>query len=232
MRFHVLLAASVAAAFGDLAAEVETWQTVGDGEMAQLRDGPVCAAEEAWQTACVDLDAAKPSHPYTGMGGSLGEASCRVLARLDAARRREVLNMLFTRAGANLSMLRLHVGSSDYSASIYSYDEVPGDVEMKHFSIDHDRKEVIPMVREALAVLASSDTQSVIPGSTGNLTPASPETVVHTEQLSRAEKRALRRAERQARREARRAARQARRAARAAARLAKKLPKYETTDQE
>ena len=60
--------------------------------------------------------------------------------------------MLFTRAGANLSMLRLHVGSSDYSASIYSYDEVPGDVEMKHFSIDHDRKEVIPMVREALAV--------------------------------------------------------------------------------
>ena len=39
---------------------------------------------------------------------------------------------------------------------------------------------------------------------------ASPETVIHTEQLSRAEKRALRRAERKARREARRAARLAR----------------------
>ena len=43
---------------------------------------------------------------------------------------------------------------------------------------------------------------------------ASPETVIHTEQLSRAEKRALRRAERKARREARRAARLARRSAR------------------
>ena len=43
---------------------------------------------------------------------------------------------------------------------------------------------------------------------------ASPETVIHTEQLSRAEKRALRRAERKARREARRAARLARRLAR------------------
>ena len=42
MRFHILLVASVAAAFGVLAAEVETWQTVGDGEMAQLRNGLVC----------------------------------------------------------------------------------------------------------------------------------------------------------------------------------------------
>jgi lipopolysaccharide export system protein LptA len=49
-------------------------------------------------------------------------------------------------------------------------------------------------------------------------TPASPETVVVSEQLTRAEKRALRKAERKARREARRAARLARRKARAAAR--------------
>ncbi len=49
---------------------------------------------------------------------------------------------------------------------------------------------------------------------------ASPETVVRTEELTRAEKRALRKAERQARREARRAARAARRAQRAAAREA------------
>ena len=152
MRTVLLLCAALAASARVGAAEVEVWQTVGDGEMKKLIDGPVTTPEEAWQTACVDLDAAKPSHPYTGMGGSLGEASCRVLARLDPVRRRKVLEMLFTRAGANLSMVRLHVGSSDYSASIYSYDEVPGDVEMKHFSIDHDRKEVIPMVREALAV--------------------------------------------------------------------------------
>ena len=48
--------------------------------------------------------------------------------------------------------------------------------------------------------------------------PASPETVVKSDKLTRAEKRALRRAERKARREARRAARLARRAERAARR--------------
>ena len=74
------------------------------------------------------------------------------------------------------------------------------------------------------------DSADVVPGPTDAVTPASPETVIHTEKLTLAEKRALRRAERQARREARRAAREARRAARAAARLAKQLKKYETTD--
>ena len=67
----------------------------------------------------------------------------------------------------------------------------------------------------------------VAPGATEDLAPASPETVVHTEQLSRAEKRALRRAERLARREARKAARAARRAAREAARIARQAAKTE-----
>lgn len=65
----------------------------------------------------------------------------------------------------------------------------------------------------------------VSPGETRDIVPASPETVIHTEQLSRAEKRALRRAERQARREARKAARAARRAAREAARIARQAAK-------
>lgn len=98
----------------------------------------------------------------------------------------------------------------------------------------HDRQPqrvLIPDDRPVRPLRPSGDSAAVIPDQIGN--PASPETVIHTEQLTRAEKRALRRAERQARREARRAAREARRAARNAARLAKKLQKYEaTTDQE
>ena len=57
------------------------------------------------------------------------------------------------------------------------------------------------------------DSTAVAPDATVD-TPASPETVVKTESLTRAEKRALRRAERKARREARRAARLARRLSR------------------
>ena len=52
------------------------------------------------------------------------------------------------------------------------------------------------------------------PAAPAEVTPASPETVIQSDQLTRAEKRALRRAERKARREARRAERLARRLAR------------------
>ena len=80
----------------------------------------------------------------------------------------------------------------------------------------------------AVAIPVHPDSAAVVPvpiekpKEAEAVTPASPETVVVSKELTRAEKRALRRAERQARREARRAARQARREARRAARKAAK----------
>lgn len=133
-------------------AGVKVYQTKEGGVMRELDVTLPRSPELAWQTPCVDLDTAHASHPYTGMGGSFSEATCHVLARLTPERRREVLEMLFTKKGADLSVVRLHVGASDYSTSIYSYNDTPGDVEMKHFSIAHDEKEIIPMLREALAV--------------------------------------------------------------------------------
>ena len=59
------------------------------------------------------------------------------------------------------------------------------------------------------------DSSAVALVATEEVAPASPDTVIKTESLTRAEKRALRRAERKARREARRAERMARRQARA-----------------
>lgn len=51
-----------------------------------------------------------------------------------------------------LSVGRISVGSSDYSAELYSYDDVPNDLELKHFSIDRDREYIIPMIKEIIAV--------------------------------------------------------------------------------
>ncbi|MBQ1753965.1 MAG: hypothetical protein II002_03420, partial [Bacteroidales bacterium] len=64
------------------------------------------------------------------------------------------------------------------------------------------------------AVVPSSVEKIEKPVAPAEVTPASPETVIQSDQLTRAEKRALRRAERKARREARRAERLARRLAR------------------
>lgn len=100
----------------------------------------------------VDLDAAKPRHEFLGLGVSFPESSCHLLMTMDAARRRDVLERVFGKSGAGLSVGRVHCGASDYSRHFYTYDDIPGDTGLVHFSIDPDRAEVIPVIKEAMEI--------------------------------------------------------------------------------
>lgn len=53
-------------------------------------------------------------------------------------------------------MTRTHIGNCDFSVTNYSYDPVPGDVKLEHFSIEPDRKYLRPVIKQALA-LPSAD---------------------------------------------------------------------------
>lgn len=100
----------------------------------------------------IDLDAAVERQSFRGLGGSFAEASCFTLMRLSAEKRAAAFEMLFGKTGLRLSIGRIHCAASDYSIHLYSYDSVPGDVTLKSFSIDDDRKWVLPAIREALKV--------------------------------------------------------------------------------
>lgn len=151
-RLPLLLSAfATAQAVG--AMTVEVYQTRAGGARTALSPSVVHeSSEEAWMTPCVDLDAAAPSHPYLGLGGSFAEASCDLLMALPTAQRREILEALFTSKGAGLTMGRLHVGSSDYSNSLRTYDDGPEDPTLARFSIDADRRSILPVVKEALSI--------------------------------------------------------------------------------
>jgi len=41
------------------------------------------------------------------------------------------------------------MNSCDFSLGNYACTEVDGDVELKHFSIDRDRRALLPMIKEA-----------------------------------------------------------------------------------
>ena len=51
-----------------------------------------------------------------------------------------------------LSVGRVCVGASDYSTSVYSFDEGAPDPELTRFSIEHDRAYILPMLAEARKV--------------------------------------------------------------------------------
>ncbi|MEI7981466.1 MAG: glycoside hydrolase family 30 protein [Bacteroidota bacterium] len=87
----------------------------------------------------------------TGFGGSFTEASAWLLNKLSRKNRDLILDAYFGTDGARYSLTRTHINSCDFSLGNYSYAPVKGDKELEHFSIDEDRDDIIPMIRDAMA---------------------------------------------------------------------------------
>jgi glucosylceramidase len=54
-----------------------------------------------------------------------------------------------------VSYLRISIGASDLDSAVFSYDDMPPgqtDVELEHFSLDPDRRNLIPILKEILAI--------------------------------------------------------------------------------
>lgn len=87
----------------------------------------------------------------SGFGGAFTEASAHLLNQMTPKKRTEILDAYFSRKGANYSLTRTHMNSCDFSLSNYSYTPVKGDLHLEHFSIEEDREDLIPMIKDALA---------------------------------------------------------------------------------
>lgn len=89
---------------------------------------------------------------YEGFGVAITGSSCYMLNSMPSDERRELLGRLYSKDGIGLSVARLTIGSSDYSAELYSYDDTPFDTDLSHFSIERDKAYIIPMIKEILEV--------------------------------------------------------------------------------
>jgi len=91
-------------------------------------------------------------HKFNGFGVAITGSSCYNLSIMKNEERRTLLKKIYSEEGLGLNIGRLSVGASDYSAEIYSYDDVPFDTELKYFSIVRDQKYIIPMIKEILEI--------------------------------------------------------------------------------
>jgi O-Glycosyl hydrolase len=65
-----------------------------------------------------------------------------------------LLQELFTTDSTfiGISYLRISVGSSDLSTSVFSYDDIAGDTALTHFNINAGDKELIPVLQKIIAL--------------------------------------------------------------------------------
>jgi glucosylceramidase len=133
----------------DASGQVKVWSTYRDRRHAP---GEPLAWKPAGQVAAeaIALDPAAPKQEVLGFGGAMTDATCYVLSQMSAAERTPLMREIFAPDEMAMNVCRTCIGASDYSRTVYSFDDSPEpDPELKRFSIDHDKAYILPMLREA-----------------------------------------------------------------------------------
>jgi glucosylceramidase len=147
-----LVACAAAPAAADTSAHV--WVTSPDGALKMADRGSAAFAPGGSGELTVSVDPSRVYQRMDGFGASITDSSAHVLYRLDSRHRAAAMRDLF--AADKLSFLRQPMGSSDFvDGPHYTYDDMPAggtDYGMRHFSIQHDRKQILPLLRTALAL--------------------------------------------------------------------------------
>jgi glucosylceramidase len=134
--------------------EAELWVTAQSTNQLLANSGfrafePLEQPDENYPTIFIDDDIRFQS--IIGFGGAFTDAAAITFGKLPKEVQNQFLKECFDPVeGQGYNLCRLTIHSCDYSDGMYTYDSVPGDRELKHFTIDHDLKYRIPMIKSAM----------------------------------------------------------------------------------
>lgn len=127
---------------------IEVFETSAKGHKLTL----LTDFRESKNTVTIRLDPDKKFQTITGFGGAFTESSAYLLNRLSQANRDTILRAYFSKDGAQYSLMRTHMNSCDFSLSNYSYTPIENDLYLEHFSVIEDKDDLIPMIKDAIAI--------------------------------------------------------------------------------
>jgi glucosylceramidase len=147
---------------------VSVWETTASQSKLLARQaGAVFRRAPSRAAKVITVNPGTTYQTMTGFGASLTDSSAWLIA--GSPRRASIMSRLFDpKRGIGLDFLRQPIGASDFSRSVYSYDDLaPGhrDPGLARFSTAHDRRYILPVLRQALRL---------DPGTTVMATPWSP----------------------------------------------------------
>jgi glucosylceramidase len=139
-------------------AKVEVWITSPlKGILFEKSDVVLTFTGTSNADPAIVVDTTVTFQTIDGFGNCLTGGSAIVLNRMSQGDRTALLRELFGTEGSNIgiSYLRLSIGASDLSDRVFSYNDLPAgeaDPEMSRFSLDPDREDLIPVLKEILAI--------------------------------------------------------------------------------
>ncbi len=133
--------------------ELNAVVSTADGTERTSAQNVVATPLDANNPADFTVVTGSPRQYLRGVGAALTDSSAHLIAGLDASTRSHLLHKLFDPDKGGLSVVRIVIGSSDFSRQLTSLDDsTTPDPSLAKFSIAHDRTEIIPVLNEILAI--------------------------------------------------------------------------------
>jgi glucosylceramidase len=107
--------------------------------------------------ATINVDDAEEYQTMDGFGFAMTGGSAILINSMDPKARNNLLNELFNddENSISVSYLRISIGASDLSDRVFSYNDLPDgekDPEMKKFSLEPEKKDLIPVLKKILEI--------------------------------------------------------------------------------
>ena len=137
---------------------IQVWLTTPDrSSLLAQQAAPLHFSKAHSSLPAINVDARQKYQSIDGFGFALTGGSAQLMMRMAPADRSALLHQLFSTEGngVGVSYLRVSIGSSDMNDHVFTYDDMPpgaADVELKNFSLAPDQADVIPVLKEILAI--------------------------------------------------------------------------------
>jgi glucosylceramidase len=151
-----LLAGSLSS---NAAPDISWWLTKGDQSALLLQQKtsiPFDNKESGSLT--INVDTTKKFQRIDGFGFALTGSSAWLISRMDNAAKTALLNELFSdgsKGSIGISTLRISIGASDLSPSVYTYDDMSSgqtDPQLSHFDLGKDKEFLVPLLQQILKI--------------------------------------------------------------------------------
>ena len=138
--------------------KIASWITNQDRSMLfQKEKEPVYFSNNNSRYPAIIIDPEQGMQTIDGLGFAVTGGSAEHLMKMDPRERTKILKELYGTGPEDIgiSYVRLSIGSSDLNSFTFSYNDLEEgetDYELDKFSLDQDLKDVVPVMKEILAI--------------------------------------------------------------------------------
>jgi glucosylceramidase len=135
--------------------DVDFWLTTGDQlTLLQKQSTTLSFGTTSNTYPYIDVDTTQILQTVDGFGFTFTGGSAYVINQMNTTAKTSLLQELFGNSSTSISIsyLRISIGASDLSPTVFSYDDSPLDTTLANFSFGPDSVDLIPLLKQVVAI--------------------------------------------------------------------------------